>query len=563
VALALSALTFVTFLPVLHCGFNDYDDPQYVWQNPHVLGGLKITNIRWAFTATDIGYWQPLSWLSLMLDSSLFGVSARGYHLTNLLLHSISATVVFLVLESMTACRWRSALVAVLYAVHPLRVESVAWVAERKDVLSNLLAWIAIGGYVYYCRRPSPKRYLAVLIPFALALFAKPMVVTLPCLLLLFDYWPLERWKSGSRFAQLIKEKIPLLLLALAAAVATVIAQGQSTAVAGLAKLSISFRLVTAIVGYLHYIENMAWFANLTIIYPLPRLWPPMLVLEAASILAGITILAIWQRRQRPWLLVGWFWFIGVMLPVSGLVQSGFQAIADRFTYLPSVGLLVMLAWSLPQTNWNVLRAWQPWALAAVTVAMLCCCTWIQAGYWKDTETIFTQAILVTGNDNWIAHDERALIRYRASNDAGAMAECQAALATNPADPVGNYDLGLTLAKLNRNREAALYYRTALQARPELPEIHNALGAALGRQGDLLGAFAELRKSLDLNPNFEPAYLNLGSLFIVIGDKDKALAALNQAVHLNPRDKKAKAQLAVAQKMAGPSQNKATADARD
>jgi protein O-mannosyl-transferase len=561
ILLGLPILTFVTFLPVLHCGFTDLDDPQYVWQNPHVLEGMTAANIRWAFTATDVGYWQPLSWLSLMLDSTLFGVSAHGYHLTNLLLHCISVAVVFLVLENMTACRWRSVLVAVLYAIHPLRVESVAWVAERKDVLSNLLAWIAIGGYVYYCRRPSAKRYLAVLIPFALALLAKPMAVTLPCLLLLLDYWPLERWKSGSTILQLIKEKIPLLLLALAAAVATIIAQYQCDAVAPLTHLSLSTRLVIAMVGYFHYIENMAWFANLTIMYPLPRAWPPMLVLRAAFVLAGITILAVWNRKERPWLIVGWLWFLGVMAPVSGLFQSGPQAMADRFTYLPSVGLLIMLAWSLREINWNSFRAWKPWLLATVTIAMLCFTTWMQAEYWQDTQTIFSQALIVTDKNNWIAEDELGLTCFRGGDETDAAAFYRAALKAHPTDPVANFNLGLTLARYGKFREAVLLYRTALQTTPAMFEAHNALGEALGIQGDLLGAFTELRRAQELNPNFAPTFVNLGALYMKIGDLPNAVAAFGQAARLNPTDKQAKKELAQAQRLA--SQAKASADVRD
>jgi len=567
-ALGLSVLTFLTFIPVLSCGFTDYDDPQYVWQNPHVLGGLSVANIRWAITATDVGYWQPLSWLSLMLDSTLWHHLSAGYHLTNLVLHAISAAVVFLVLESMTACRWRSALVAVLYAVHPLRVESVAWIAERKDVLSNLLTWLAIGGYVFYCRRPSPRRYLAVLIPFALALLAKPMAVTLPCLLLLLDYWPLERTKSGLTFFQLIKEKLPLLLLAVAAAVATVAAPGQTNAVASLAHLPVSARVVNALVGYWGYIKNMAWFADLAVIYPL-RDWPPMLVLQAAAAVAGITTLAIWQRKQRPWLLVGWLWFIGVLAPVSGLVQSGFQARADRFTYLPTVGLLIMLVWSLPPVSWNSTRAWKPWLLAGVSVAMLCVCTWIQSTYWQSTETLFSQALLVTGEDNWVAHDELGMARHRAHDEAGAIAECQEAIHYFPGDPVANFNLGLSMAKFNHFREAAVYYRAALQTRPNSYEVHNALGAVLAREGDLLGAYSELRKAQDLNPNFAQTYMNFGALFIAIGDKDKALASLNQAYRLDPKDARTAHYLAVARAMTKTSpdalqrQSKAAADARD
>jgi protein O-mannosyl-transferase len=546
VALGLTLLTFLTFLPVLRCGFSEFDDPDYVTANSHVLGGLTVADLRWAWTSDRVGYWQPLSWMSLMLDTTLFGPGPEGYHRTNVALHALSAGVVFLVLSRLTGTFWRSALVAALYAVHPLRVESVAWVAERKDVLSNLLAWLTIGGYIAYASSPSAKRYLLVLIPFVLGLLAKPMIVTLPCLLLLLDYWPLKR--TGIR--RLLLEKLPMFLLAGAAALATMKAQERCQALVSWARYPGPARIGTMLVGYVTYMRKMVWFDDLSVFYPLPTSWPWRRVLVGAAaggLLAAITALAIWRRKDRPWLLVGWLWFLGVMAPVSGIFQAGPQALADRFSYLPSVGLLIMLVWSIPVPRTDPAR-WRAGLAAAAVVALLCAATRVQAGYWRDNRTLFSHALAID-EGNWIAHDQIGESDYRRGDYAAAMSECRKALAQNPIDPVAHTNLGLALEQQGRDDEAIVHFRAALAERFNIGLVHNSLGVALERKGDLMGAYEQCRLAVQLSPEDESAHSNLGGILLRVGLKSQAIAELRQAVRLNPLDKAAQFKLARAMEL--------------
>jgi protein O-mannosyl-transferase len=558
-ALALTLVTFLTFLPVLHCGFTNFDDPDYVTANPPVLHGLTTASIHWAWTATSPGYFQPLSWLSLMLDTTLSGSAPLGYHRTNLLLHAFSAGVVFLVLSSMTGTLWRAFLVATLYALHPLRVESVAWIAERKDVLSNLFAWLAIGGYVAYVRSPSPRRYLLVLIPFALGVLAKPMIVTLPLLLLLLDYWPLRRLclpleRTGIK--QLFREKIPLVALALAGGIAAIISQHRAQAMMSAAKYTLLQRIGNTAIGYALYLRNTVWFGNLAAIYPLPLHWSIGRIIAAAlavALLATITILTFLQRRQRPWLLVGWIWFIGVLLPVSGLLQAGPQLLADRFSYLPSVGLFIAIVWSIPAARWQALI----FPIAAA-LGLLVVFTWRTCGYWHSGETLFNRALAVT-DDNWVAHDQIAVGLYVKGDLKDAVQECRTALAINPNDPAANFNVGLFLSSQGRMTEAIAQYRKVLEVRPDNWQVRTCLAQALQQTGDLQNAYDEYRTVLDQNPDYEPAHNDLGSLLAKIGMLDRAETELRLAARLDPYDASVTRNLAAVQEMRR--QQKASADA--
>jgi tetratricopeptide (TPR) repeat protein len=530
IALGLTLLTFLTFVPVLHCGFIDFDDPEYVSHNTRVLTGLTGENIRWALTTIHAGYWQPLSWLSLMLDSSLFNPTAETFHRTNLAVHGLSAGVVFIVLSQLTGANWRSALVAAIYALHPLRVESVAWAAERKDVLSNLLAWLTIGGYAAYARQPSPRKYLLVLIPFILAILAKPMVVTLPCLLLLLDYWPLGRggWKK------LVAEKLPLFVLAIAAGARALVDQRNYEATLSFTAYPIWPRLVTMADGYVLYIWKMVWFSGLAIFYPIPgetRAFPAAL---ATIFLIAVTIWTIAQRKHRPWLIVGWLWFVGVLLPVSGIFQAGSQSMADRFSYLPSVGLLIMLVWSIPAARTRITSAFQIGATAAVLLCLITA-TWIQCGYWRDTQTLFGHALAVT-NDNWLAHDEIALCLSRAGDTAGAVAHWREAARINNSDPTAHYNLGLALSNDGRDDMAIVHFNQAISVRPNQWQTHSRLGVSLARLGKPQRAYDEFKRALELNPDYEPAHSGMGTLLAGLGLLDQAAAEFVIACRLDPND---------------------------
>jgi Flp pilus assembly protein TadD len=475
-----------------------------------------------------------------MLDTTISGPGPLGYHRTNLLLHALSAGVVFLVLSGMTGTIWRAALVAALYAIHPLRVESVAWIAERKDVLSNLLAWIAIGGYVAYAKAPSPRRYLLVLIPFALGVLAKPMIVTLPFLLLLLDYWPLAR--SGIK--RLLLEKLPLAAVALAAGAAAVVSQHRAAAMISVDKCPLAERLGNAAIGYVLYLRNTVWFANLSAIYPLPMQWTVLRAAAAAAAVAFLAAVTLWtflQRRERSWLLVGWLWFVGVLLPVSGLLQAGTQLLADRFSYLPSVGLLVMIVWSIPALP-TVQFRWITAGAAALAVCVLSAATWHFCGYWRDGRSLFTHSLAVT-QDNWVAHDQLAVGLYRQGDMAQAVQECRLALAINPNDPASNFNVGLFLSGQGKEGQAITQYRKVLAIRPDSFEVRTCLALALQRTGDLQGAYDEYRKVIDQNPNYEPAHNDLGGLLARIGMIDLAETELRQACRLDPDDASARENL--------------------
>jgi protein O-mannosyl-transferase len=540
IAVSLVLLTYVSFIPVLHCSFIDFDDPDYVTGNSHVQAGLTASSIHWAWTATAPAYYQPLSWLSLMLDSSLTGTGPEGYHRTNLLLHALSAGVVFLVLSRMTGTVWRAALVAALYALHPLRVESVAWVAERKDVLSNLLAWLTIGAYVGYARSPGSWRYLLLVVLFALAVLAKPMIVTLPFLLLLLDYWPLRRPMQ-------VLEKIPLLIIALAAGAAAVASQDRSNAMAAIGQCTIAIRLGIIALGYALYLRNMVWFPHLAVLYPVLIAWTwrrIALAVGAGALLMAISLFCVARRREKPWLLVGWLWFVGVMFPVSGIFQAGPQLLADRFTYLPGVGLIIMIVWSIPA---SAPRRWIVPAAAAVLL-ILSCATWRQCGYWQDSYTLFTRDLAVA-DDNSIAHDQIGVYLYRAGDMTGAAEQCKKAIALAPFDPVANADLGLVLFRQGRLAEAIDHYRIALKTRPDLAQIHSDFALCLRRSGKLLEAYQEYETALKLDPSYEPGHANLAALWAQVGMFDKAADELRIACRLDPTDRTAQANLSIIRKL--------------
>jgi len=592
IALVLAGMTFVALLPVLRCGFINFDDQVYVTENSHVVGGLTWQNLRWAWTDKSVGYFQPLSWMSLQLDATLGGGNPFMFHWTNLLLHVLSAAVAFLVLSRMTGTIWRAALAAAIYAVHPLRVESVAWIAERKDVLSNLLAWVTIGGYVWYCRAPSPRRYLAVLVPFALGLLAKPMIVTLPFLLLLLDFWPLNRLSEKNKeftakarrprrmeegrpgelnfdhlnsetpkgedavphssrssrlrggLIPLIAEKLPLFLLALAAGAAALSSQHDSLAMAPWAAYPLSQRLGNILAGYGLYLWKTAFFYDLAVFYPLPHAWTLMRfvqVFAGAIALGGISILCVRQIKLRPWLGVGWLWFLGVLLPVAGIFQSGQQLMADRFSYLASVGLIIMIVWSIPLHTLEFPQ-WVRGVGAAAMLALLCAASWVQAGYWRDSSTLFTRAIEVTG-DNWLAHDQLSIVLCHENKLDEAIEQCAIALRDNPTDAIANLNIGVALSKQKKFGQSIAFFRRSLAARPDMATSHNGLGVALQHAGDIQGAYDEFRQSAALNPEYEAAHSNLGGILAEVGLREQAIAELRLALRLSPDDKLAKLKL--------------------
>jgi len=534
-------------------GFVNFDDDGYVYENPHVLHGLNVQGIVWAFTHVHTGYWIPSTWLSLMLDGQLYGLSARGFHLTNGLLHAATAILLFVVLRRMTGSLWPSALVAAIFAVHPLHVESVAWVTERKDVLSGLFFVLTLGAYEGYVRhRPSPARYLAVVVFFVLGLLAKPMLVTLPMVLLLLDYWPLGRMtaadaenteagglSTNARFSipmHLVFEKLPLLFLAAVSCLVTVWTQGEG--LASKETISFSHRIANALVSYVAYVVQSVLPLRLAVFYPHPGDSLPVWKAAAAlAVLACISAAALVCWRRSPYLLVGWLWYLGMLVPVSGVAQSGGQARADRFTYLPQIGLCLALAWFAAELCRSRSdrrdRRWLGGMASALVLAVLMGCAWRQTSFWRDSETLWRHTLACTLR-NSLAHSSLGVALAAQGRLHEALAEYQEALEIDPGSVAAYYNLGVALAFQNRFDEAIPIYQKVLKSQPHFATAHFSLGSALARRGRLDEALAHYQLALEASPDFALAHDGAGSVLATQGRFDEALAHFHRALELQP-----------------------------
>ena len=531
VAIGLAALTVAAYARVWTLGFVNYDDPAYVTDNEHVLAGLRWSGIVWAFTSNTEANWHPITWLSLMLDASIGGASPGVFHTTNLVLHVANSVVLFLLLRRMTDRRWESAAVAALFAVHPLHVESVAWVAERKDVLSTLFWFLTTGAWVGWTAAPSAGRYAAVLGLFALGLMSKPMLVSLPLTLLLFDVWPLGRMTRDA-VARSIVEKLPLFALAAASALVTLLVQRPAMQV--LEAVPFPARVANALISIVAYAGQMLWPAGLSAIYPYPRagipLWQPI---GAAIVVVGASLAAFRARERRPWITVGWFFYLLTLLPVLGLVQVGFQARADRFTYVPFVGLFIVVAWGAPEVLRSIgaqrpaaggrrartrrrapavadhapILAW----VAAIVIAVLSIRTWQQIGHWRTSVDLFTHAIRVT-SDN--AHAQYNLASaYQEQRDVErAVVHLREALRIQPHMKQAHYNLARLLMKLGRLDEAAVLVAEQQAWWPGDPLTLVDVGVLAVLQGRTDEAIARFTEALRLDPNLPDARHNLDAL---------------------------------------------------
>ena len=534
-AVVLVALTAVVFAPVRHFDFIEMDDPLYVFENPQVLAGLTPQSVTWSFTTGHAGYWMPVVWLSYMTDVELFGPGPHGHHVTNLLLHGLTSVLLFVWLARVTRSTGRSFVVSALFAVHPLHVESVAWITERKDVLSGLFFVLALWAYAGYVRHPDRRRYTLVALLFLLGLMSKPMIVTLPVVLLLLDVWPLER---PNRFSELILEKLPLMALAVAGAVVTFFTQLHMGAVSGLATVGPAFRIGNALVSYAEYLRMTVWPAGLSFFYPMPDQLPGWSVAGAVALLAGVTAAAIVGWRRRPWLFVGWLWYLVTLVPVIGLVQAGVQARADRFMYLPAVGLFVMATWGAAELVPR--RPWRPVALAAIAAAALTSyglAARAQVWYWKNSVALYTHASMAgLRQDEYTAHMELGT----AFRDKGRLDEAAehftlaSRLKPVAADP--HVELGLTLAVQGKPDEAIAQYGEALRLDPGRADARNNLGAIFTEQGKYEEAIRELREAVRINPGFEGACLNLGLAFVKAGRVEESIPWFREALRLNPNN---------------------------
>ncbi|HEX3800175.1 MAG TPA: tetratricopeptide repeat protein [Verrucomicrobiae bacterium] len=531
--LVLVLITVAVFLPALRSRFIDYDDPDYIILNVHVVTGLSWDNIKWAFTSMDASNWHPLTWISHMLDCELFGLYPFGHHAVNVVLHSLNATLVFIVFARMTGATWRSFLLALIFAIHPLRVESVAWASERKDVLSGFFWLLTMYCYCRYVEAVKEKAkskrglYALTLIFFACGLMSKPSVVTLPFVLLLLDYWPFKRNIS----AKLVVEKIPFFVLTFISCIVTSLAQ--KTAILPFKKLPLDLRLENVCVAYADYLSKMFWPTNLSVLYPLPDHLPFLKVIACGCLLVAISIAAFVLKRQRPYLLVGWCWFLGVLVPMIGLVQVGSQAFADRYTYLSAIGIGIMLAWSIPN-----LAGWLRTGVVAAAAALIlisCAITRRQIDFWQNSENLFRHALASGGEDSYQIHGYLGNALTTEGHPEEGAAELRKAIQLKPDVPLLHERLGMALHSSGKLAEAKAQFDEILKNdATNSATTLNELGSVLYDQGQVADAMQHYEMSLKLNPNLAPTHYNLGMAFNGKGDYAAAADEFQRAVSINP-----------------------------
>ncbi len=530
ICLALAAATLGAFWGARQCQFINLDDPEYITSNLEIQRGLTWQSSLWAFRTGAAGNWHPLTWLSHLLDVSIYGLAPAGHHLTSVLLHAANGVLLFLVLQKMTGAPWRAAMVAALFALHPLRVESVVWVSERKDVLSTLFWMLTVWAWLGYATSlKSPFYYLLALMFFALGLMAKPMLVTLPCVLLLLDFWPLARLQRG--LARLIGEKIPFFVLAAGSSLVTFIVQRHSGAISSWAGLPAGARLGNALVSYVCYQAKIFWPVGLSPFYPHPGYWPFWKAAGAAMLLAAITVWVIWRGRCQPYLAVGWFWFVGVLAPTIGLVQAGMQSMADRFSYVPSVGVFVMVVWGV--SEWPGARAWVLGMAGSLAAGICLALTIHQVKYWRTSETLFLHAIQVNKN-NYLAYNNLGYDFSKRGEMEKAVAAYRHSLDINANYDVARYNLGFALSIMGRYQEATNEYIRALKTNPNMAEAHNGLGIALGRLGLADASLREFQMASLENPNDAGFRDNYGVALAMKGRLDDAVEQFRRAVALAP-----------------------------
>ncbi len=564
-------------------GFTNYDDPKYVTDNPHVQRGLTLESLTWAGTATHASNWHPLTWISHMLDWSLFGDDPWGHHLTSVLLHLLNTLLLFVVLDRMTDAPGRSGFAALLFGIHPLHVESVAWIAERKDVLSTAFWLLAILAYIGWVQRPTPRRYGMVLVALGLGLCAKPMLVTLPLTLLLLDFWPLRRFRTES-FGELIREKLPMLPVVTLSGVVTFLVQQRGGATGSLDAVPAVFRIANGIVAYAVYLRKTFWPFDLAVFYPHPGTDLPLWQIGFSAAVLGLLSYAAFRLRERfPYVLAGWLWYLITLVPVIGIVQVGVQSLADRYTYVPLIGIFCIAAWGVPdlleRTSGDRKRSRQIATSVAALVAMaLVVLTWAQTLTWRNSETLFAHALNVKesavahnnlglaladsdrGTDA-IGHFERAvqldsdhassrnnlgLELAKQGRHAEALDHYGQAIELAPGDSRAYSNLGLTLAALGRADEAVDRYRQAIALDPEYAKAHTNLAITLADHGKLEQAVESYRRALQIDPRQTEAHNNLGLALMRLGQAEQAVGHFVEAIRLRPDYGRAHANLAAA-----------------
>jgi tetratricopeptide (TPR) repeat protein len=555
IGLFLTVATLVVFWQVHNHEFINYDDNLYITENDQVQKGLSRESVVWAFTTTHASNWHPLTWLSHMVDFQLYGLNPKGHHLTNVFFHLLNTLLLFYVLQRMTGALWRSGFVAALFALHPLHVESVAWVAERKDVLSTLFWLLTIWAYTWYVERPRRTRYLLTLLTFTLGLMAKPMLVTLPFVLLLLDYWPLGRFQVdqldtalgaptqaslstrsvSSQTLRLIWEKAPFFALAAASSVVTFLVQKGGGAVRPLERFPITIRIANGLVSYVKYMGKMIWPSDLAVFYPHPGASLPIWQAVAAGLLLlSISIAVIRLAKNHPYLAVGWLWYLGTLVPLIGFVQVGEQALADRYTYVPLIGLFIIIAWGVSDiaAKWRYQRVVFIIAAGAPLLALMIC-TWRQLHHWNNSRTLWEYAVNLSPNDYYAYNKLGAALREQGKRDE-AIAHFSQALRIKPDYVIAHNNLGALLIRQGKFDEAIGPLSQALKIKPDYEKAHNNLAVALYEQGKLNEAIAHYSQALRIKPDYAIAHNNMGDALARQGKLDKAISHFSEAVKINP-----------------------------
>ena len=545
IGLCLVIVTLAVYWQVQYHDFVNFDDPLYVTENRQIQAGLTWEGVVWSFTSGTFvtNYWAPLTWLSHMLDFELYGKDPGGHHWNSLLLHILNALLLFGIMKKTTGALWRSGLVAALFAVHPLHVESVAWVAERKDVLSTFFWLLGMLAYTRYARQPELSRYFQVLLFFVLGLMSKPMLVTFPFVLLLMDYWPLGRLQLGQRIAPggieikessasiLVGEKLPFFALTAAASVAAFIYQKKGGVLPPMDLAVLKTQLSNALISYASYIGKMIWPGRLAIFYPHPGHIPIWQTLGAGTLLSCLSVLFIRPGRKFPYLPVGWFWYLGTLVPVIGLVKVGHFARADRYTYVPLIGLFIMMAWGIPEfwPRWRHRKIWVA-ATATVLLSMLMLIAWKQVGYWQNSITLFQHALKVTSNNHISYYNLGHALASEGRLD-DAIAHYLEALRIKPDFEKAHYNLGIARAEQGRLDDAIAHYQEAIRIKPDYKMARVNLGVALAQEGRLDEAVANYLEVLQSNPD-EGVHNNLGNVLEMQGRLDQAIYHYLEAIRI-------------------------------
>ena len=540
VYIVLTIVTLAVFWQVHQYDFINYDDPVYVTENSHIQSGISQSGFLWAFRTTDADLlWHPLIWLSFMSDYQLFGLNAGGYHITNLILHILSALLLFWLFNRMTRAIWKSAFVAVLFALHPLHVESVAWISERKDVLSVFLWILTLCFYVYYTEKPAIRRYLSVLFCFICALMSKPMVVTLPVVMILLDYWPLGRLESrkANLFLWQLKEKMPFLILTAVFSITTIYTQYDPS----IKYFSFGLRITNASVSFATYLEQTFWPHDMAVFYPFPAQIPLWQVLAAILLILIISGAVIVAAKRLPYLFVGWLWYTITILPVIGIIQSGEQAMADRYHYLPSIGIAIGLAWGVPLLIKNkVLRKNILFPVSIASIAILSVLTWQQCGYWKDSIELFNYALQVT-EDNYLAHINLA-VALQDGKTKEALYHYNEAIRIMPdymlsaRGHIIYNNRGNAYVELGQYQLAFEDFDKSILLKPDFANTYNSRGEAYAKLGQYQRAFEDFNKSILLKPDYADSYYFRGRAYANVGLYQSALEDFNEAVRLKPDD---------------------------